>query len=359
MTLKKAQHLFSLLTVALLLAAVALQKDGRLWGYSFKHTEQAANTTQDTLRHLPDGTIVVNTTVLGKNIMGYGGPVPLELYVKEGIITQIKALENEETPEFFAEASVLFNRWKGKSVSVALQEKVDGISGATFSSQAIIDNVHQGLKWMARKEKADNNKAKVFEFSLKNMAALLVVLLAAIVPLFVKNKTYRTIQLFLNVVVLGFFCGSFLSYTVILSVVSNGLHSITLPIVGIMLVTAFVYPLLGKKSYYCNNICPLGALQELSGRCVKYKMKIKSRTVKRLDLIRQILWALLMLLMWSGVWFEWIDYEPFSAFIFGSASWVVISIAIVFVLLSAVVPRAYCRFVCPTGTLFKLGQSEK
>jgi polyferredoxin len=86
---------------------------------------------------------------------------------------------------------------------------------------------------------------------------------------------------------------------------------------------------------------------------------MKPKTVKRLDRFRQLLWAVLMFCLWTGIWFDWIDYEPFSAFIFQSASWVVIGIAIAFVLLSTIVMRPYCRFVCPTGTLFKISQNNK
>lgn len=83
------------------------------------------------------------------------------------------------------------------------------------------------------------------------------------------------------------------------------------------------------------------------------------RTVKMLDAARKLLWAVLMLCLWTGIWFDWIDYEPFSTFVFSSASWVVIVLAVVFVLLSTVVARPYCRFVCPTGTLLKASQSLK
>jgi polyferredoxin len=63
--------------------------------------------------------------------------------------------------------------------------------------------------------------------------------------------------------------------------------------------------------------------------------------------------------MLTGTGFEWMDYELFSAFIFQSAATVVIVLAIVFVVLSVFVTRPYCRFVCPTGTLFKLAEGNK
>lgn len=131
---------------------------------------------------------------------------------------------------------------------------------------------------------------------------------------------------------------------------------LTLIVPVVMLITAFVYPFLGMKSYYCTHVCPFGSIQEFVARCVSYKLKMKPTTVKRLDMFRQVLWAILMLCLWTGVWFDWIEYELFSAFAFQSASWVVIVIAIVFVALSTVIMRPYCHFVCPTGSLFKYSQ---
>ena len=51
------------------------------------------------------------------------------------------------------------------------------------------------------------------------------------------------------------------------------------------------------------------------------------------------------------------DYELFVAFIFQSATWIVMMMAVVFILLSFFVPRPYCRFVCPMGSFFKLSST--
>ena len=188
---------------------------------------------------------------------------------------------------------------------------------------------------------------------------IVVVLMAAILPLFIKNRTYRICQMALNVVVLGFWCGTFLSYASLMGYAAHGMDAVAVVIPVIMLITAFIYPLLGKKSYYCTNVCPFGSLQQVAATCVKHKMKIKPSVLRALNRFRQVLWVALMLLIWGGVWSEWVDYEPFSAFIFQSASWVVMVIAATFVLLSTVVTRPYCRFVCPMGTLLKISQGGK
>ena len=353
----KLQQLLCLLTCVLMVVAVSIRRDGKVAGQEVKDHQTASQKTEPMVV-LEDGSVRLNTTELGKDIVGYGGTVPLEITLHEGRVENIRALANSETPGFFKEASVLLTKWNGQTVEDAQKMKVDAVSGATFSSKAIIGNVQRGLQYAAKNPVKTSVWAE-FDFSAKAMAGLVVVLLAAIVPLFIKDRRYRMVQQILNVIVLGFWCGSFLNYTSIISYMSNGMNIVALIVPVIMLITAFVYPLFGKKSYYCTQVCPFGSLQELAGKCVGYKVRIKSATAKRLDKFRQILWAMLMLCLWTGVWFDWIDYEPFSAFVFQSASWVVIAFAIVFVAFSTVVMRPYCCFVCPTGSLLKYCQFSK
>ena len=338
-----------------MIAVVSVRRDGKLLGHSLRsETASSASSVNDTMRVEPDGSMVVNTTRLGKDITGYGGMVPLEIHVsKKGVITQVKALPNGETPEFFAKASTLLCAWKGKSLEQAEHMKVDAVSGATYSSRAIIGNMRLGLQY-AGKANAEANGSIAFDFSAKNIAGLVVALMAAIVPLVVRDRRYRLVQQVLNIVVLGFWCGTMISYSALIGYMSNGLNVIALLLPCVLLVMAFIYPLFGKKNYYCNHACPYGSLQELMGKTVRYKVKMSGATIRRLNTLRKVLWGVLMVCLWTGLWFDWVNYEPFSAFMVESASWVVIALALVFALLSAIVMRPYCRFVCPMGTLFKM-----
>lgn len=360
--MNKIQQICSLLVCLLLLSSLAIVKHGEWMGYELKpKMETAKNVNNDTLRTLSDGSMVINTTSLGSNISGYAGKVPLEITVKDGKVMAVKALDNAETPDFFELASDLLTRWNGKTIEEAMQTKVDAVSGATFSSKAIIGNMQRGLLYVRGQQAlaSEGNAANAFDSSVTNIAGLVVVLMAAILPLFIKNRKYHICQLVLNVVVLGFWCGAFLSYTSLIGYVAHGINVQAVIIPFIMLLTAFVYPLFGKKTYYCTHVCPFGSLQQVAGKFVKFKVKMSPKTVHRLDIFRQVLWALLMLCIWSGVWADWTNYEPFAAFIFQSASWIVIVLAAAFVLLSFFVTRPYCRFVCPMGTLFKLSQASK
>ena len=354
--MKKVYQLLSLLICILMIMAVSIRRDGKVLGHAITATD-APQTTADAMRQLDDGTIVINTTDLAKDVIGYSGTVPLEISVKEGVVTQVQALENDETPMFFEKARPLLSKWNGLTVEEAQTLDVDAISGATFTSNAIIENMHRGLDFAA-KNATSTHWWQQMDLSVKGIIGLIVALMAAIIPLFVNNPRYRICQQILNIGVLGFWCGSFLNYTAFINYMSNGMNIIVLFVPFILLITAFIYPLFGKKSYYCMQVCPFGALQELAGKCVKYKIPLSAKTQKSLNVMRQILWAVLMLCLWTGAWFDWIDYEPFSAFIVQSASWVVIVIAVVFVALSTVIMRPYCRFVCPTGTLLKISQSS-
>lgn len=333
------QQVCRLSACVLVLVSLAVIQYGELFGHSLHGEDTTA--PADTLRTLADGTIVVNTAPLAKDILGYGGKVPLEITVKDSVITDIRPLDNAESTDFFAQAAAMH---------------VDAVSGATLSSTALIGNMSRGLQYL-QQQPAVQPQAK--PFPLKTAAGLVVVLMAAILPLFVRNRTYLLIQQLLNIIVLGFWCGTALSYSSMTGYLAHGAAIAAFAIPAVMLITAFVYPLFGKKSYYCTFVCPFGALQQVAGRCVKYKLPLRPKTLHCLDIFRQVLWAALMCCIWSGVWSRWTDYEPFSAFIFRSASWVTIAIAAAFIALSFVITRPYCRFVCPVGTLLKTSQTSK
>ena len=352
--MKNLQQIILLFACILVLAVAAVQRDGKLLGnHVLSKDKQETKNKIDTLRTLDDGTVVLNTTFLAKDVKGFAGAVPLEIYLKKGKVEQVKALHNSETPEFMQEARELLGRWNGKTTEQALAMKVDGVTGATYTSNAIIGNMKAGLQYAAKNVKETSFFDKL-DLRTKTIIGLFVVLMAAIIPLFVKNKRYRVFQLLLNFVVLGLWGGTFISWSVLVGFMSGGINVWISLIPIVMLITAFVYPLFGKKKYYCTHVCPLGSVQELAGMANHNKWKMSKQTTEYLDHFRKVLFWILMLLMLAGVWSQWMDYELFVAFVFNSTAWVIILIAVVFILLSFFVPRPYCRFVCPMGSLLKL-----
>ena len=298
--------------------------------------------------------MVVNTAPLGKDIMGYGGPVPLRIYInKDGVIAKVEALDNAETPDFFNEAATLLHKWEGKNVDEALRMHVDAVSGATFSSKAIIANIDRGLQFAKKNE---TSVGGTVDWSAKGGLALVVVILGAVVPLLWRNRKWHYVQLVLNVAVLGLWSGTFVSYAMMLNVFSNGIPLASLSAMAaplLMLAVAFVYPVFGRPGHYCANICPLGSAQELMGKLSHRKFSVGKKAQKALTAFRMLLWGVLMVLMLGGITVGWMDYELFAAFIYSSAPVVMLVVAVLILVLSVFIGRPYCRFVCPTGTLMR------
>lgn len=388
--------LLSFVVVVLILSAAAIVRDGRIFGFDLRNgwamehgrqggqaSSTALTANNDTLTVMPDGAIVVNTRLLAKDVQGYGGQVPLRIHIdKGGVVDSIEAEPNAESPDFFSHASALFGKWQGKTVDEAMAEEVDAVTGATFSSRAIIANMKRGLAYAKRHAELNkDSKADFFApdaagsalgaagsadglgafasamgWTLGSFVAFLVAMLGAIVPLFVNNRRWHYVQLALNVVVLGLWTGTFLSYTLLMRFFSGGINIATFGTIAapfVMVWVAMLYPLIGRPGHYCANMCPFGSAQELAGKLTRRKLRLSPRLNRALNVFRNVLWGVLMVLMLTATWTAWMDYELFTAFLYTSASAWVIVLAVLFLVLSVWVPRPYCRFVCPTGSLFR------
>ena len=383
-------RLLSLVVVVLILAAAAILRDGRILGHDLREAHEAKALKNDTLEVTPDGAFVVNTKPLAKDVQGYGGPVPLKIHIKDGRVAAVEAEPNAESPDFLNRAKELLTHWQGKSVDEALAEEVDAVSGATFSSKAIIANMQRGLAYAKQHGQwgedgsvgalgtsaspieggsagalgtsappivgSVSNSVGALETSAPPIVALIVVLLGAVVPLFYNNRRLHLVQLAVNVVVLGLWTGTFVSYTLFLRIFAGGVSLSTIGALAaplLMLIVALIYPLAGRSGHYCANICPFGSAQELAGKLSRRKLRITPRVLKLLSVLRNLLWGVLMALLLTGTCTAWIDYELFTAFLYSSASVWVTVLAALFLVLSVWVPRPYCRFVCPTGALIK------
>lgn len=352
-------RLAALIAVFCLLASLAIVRDGRFFSHSLTPKQPSAEAQHPAIESLPNGQRVINTTTPGKDITGFNGPVPLLIYISGNKIDSVSALPNEETPKFFLRASALLHSWDGMDIDQAANTKVDAVSGATYSSNAIIGNFKAGVATI-EKTGVVSPQTEPWEWTLSYTFALIVALAAGVLPLIIKNKTYRLIQQLLNVGVLGFWTGTFLDYSVFMRVFSNGLpYTLASVLTLVLFIIAFIYPLLGKSGYYCAWVCPFGSLQELIHKIPVPRLHLSPGAVKGMTIFRNTLWCLLIISLWTGLLANWIDYEIFSAFIIESASWIIIIVGIVFCLLSFIIMRPFCHLVCPVGTLLNHSEGRK
>lgn len=358
--MKLTMQVIQLATCCLLILAIAINKNQKIFGFDLKKTElpDGGNTADEWTT--ADGYQVVSTQNIAKDIWGFGGNIPLHIYLKENKIERIEVREHSESADFFStvEKSGLIDTWNGLSPQEAMVKKVDAVSGATMSSIAVIQSVQKAMNYIEGGSVSSKSK---FEFlkSLTFWCTFLVVASGLIVPIYYKGKKYRIIQLILNVAILGFWTGNFVSLSLLVNYFSNGANVATAIIPLLLLTAAFVYPLFGKTNHYCLWLCPMGSCQELMGKIIPYKIKMKPQTVQTLTEFREWLWVIIMMVMWLEVGFELLDYELFSAFLFQQASVPLLIVAGLTLLLSGIVQRPYCRFVCPTGSLIKYSQQAK
>lgn len=343
----------------IMIAGVAIQRDQRIFGVALNEdrTEQTKNTKPEEWLD-EKGVRVISTAEFGKEFIGYNANIPLQIYLKDNKIEKVEALENEETPSFFDRVvkQGLLDSWNGLTPEEALKKQVDVVSGATYSSDAIIKSVQKTMLYVADNPNYTSAKPNL---DIKFFVVVVVILSGLILPFFIKSKLFRTIQLVLNVAVLGFWTCRFLSLSLLTGLVANKFEFWSVAITLLLLIAALIYPLWGKKDYYCLWLCPMGSFQELMGKIVPFKVKMSAQWVQILTWFRRILWFVLMLMLWLGIGFDLLNYEFFVAFMLVDAGWIVLTFAGVILLLSCIIPRPYCRFVCPTGTWVKIAVGEE
>lgn len=299
-----AARIVAFIVVFCILSSLAVIHNGSLFGRDatnlFSSNKTVSQESLDSVAAISynGSQEIINTTYIGKDISGYGGPVPLNIYATDGYIDSISALSNSETPGFFRrlESSGLTHAWDGKSFQEAAVLDVDAVSGATYSSNAFIGNVRAGIAYAEGVKASSSNP-----LSAATIAALIVILAGAILPLFIKKPLYRLVQQLLNVAVLGFWAGTFIDYAMMLNFFSGAPRmTLSFLVTLILLVVGLIYPLFNKPNFYCTWICPFGSLQELAGKVCNKKWKLSPALVKALDNFRQLLWVVLLSFLYIG-----------------------------------------------------------
>lgn len=105
----------------------------------------------------------LTTSPYGKDIIGYAGPTPI--LITFDIAKNVKStdiLENNETPGFITMiySRGFFNSWNGVNISKISSKKVDTLSGATFTTRAVLKNVEKRVKMITGDSSVEDSKKK-------------------------------------------------------------------------------------------------------------------------------------------------------------------------------------------------------
>ncbi|MBS5942286.1 MAG: FMN-binding protein [Finegoldia magna] len=122
--------LATLVTVAIVFSIISYNKKHKI-NYATNNKTQIASGSN--VEGLKDGEYEGNS-------QGYGGDFKVKIKIKNGELSAINVVTNNETPEYYEKASVIIAQILEKG-----NTDVDSISGATISSEAIKNAVRDGL----------------------------------------------------------------------------------------------------------------------------------------------------------------------------------------------------------------------
>ena len=110
----------------------------------FAMTAQADNVMTKT----QDGTYIVNTTTLAKDVEGYAGATPLEVHIKKNVIVKVVPLKNQDGPKYNAKVKKeMLTKYEGMNVKSGTVQDVDAVTGATFTSKAMQENIRRAVDY--------------------------------------------------------------------------------------------------------------------------------------------------------------------------------------------------------------------
>lgn len=207
---------------------------------------------------------------------GYGGPLKVAVGVDlEGQVVGVVVVETKETAAWVARIneSDLFENLTGKAYSdpFELNQDVDVISGATYSTRAIVNSTRTAIRQIAKDELAfsvPEEKPPDIIFGVPEIAllGLFAVGYFGHQKNFKYTKQVRWISMLAGLLILGFMYNNPLSIAFINKLLIGYFPDWRTNLYWYMLIGGilFVYTV-DNKNPYCEWFCPFGAVQECFG----------------------------------------------------------------------------------------------
>ncbi|MCM8524970.1 MAG: 4Fe-4S binding protein, partial [Lentisphaeraceae bacterium] len=131
----------------------------------------------------------------------------------------------------------------------------------------------------------------------------------------------------------------------------NGVPVHNAAVLAGFVVLMFAIPWTTRKQIYCQQICPHGLIQETMAQKIpsKYSWKLSQELKWTLKFIPGLLLLLSLIALLFELPLELADLEVFSAWYPTRASTVCLILFVLSIILSAFIPKGYCKYACPTG----------
>jgi len=293
-----------------------------------------------------------------ESAMGYGGPLKMAVAVdSKGTIFDLAVVDSKETPSYLKKVleAKFLDKIIGKSYNqnYSLGNEIDGISSATYSSQAILEAAKKGSRFVANRVLGFDIPAEETPSIQFGLAEIVLIFLFA-AGYFAHKKTFkytkiaRWATLLTGLVFIGFYFNK--PFT--LSMVNQLFLGYFPPLHShlywyLMLGGIFLVFTVENKNPYCQWFCPFGAAQECMGLVggAKHRSPGKLKTVFKWTLRIVTLVAIIaaLLLRNPGV----TSYEVFGTLFKLTGSNLQFAILGIVLVASVFIKRPWCNYLCP------------
>jgi NosR/NirI family transcriptional regulator, nitrous oxide reductase regulator len=290
---------------------------------------------------------------------GFGGPLKVAVSVDlEGTVVNAVVVEHRETPSWFEKVikSPLIGSMKGKSYMdpFEIDGDVDGLTGATYTTRAVIQSVKKASREIALNEL---NLTKPVEKPVRiqwGYPEIVLMLLLAVAVFGIKTasgktkKRIRWLLLLSGMVVIGFMVNHPLTLVDISKFLMGYWPDIHYQLYWYLLIFGVLLIFLTtNKNIYCHYICPFGAAQEclaVFGKARNFQSRQYHSAFKWLR--RAVVWlAVFVALIFRNPGIS--SYEVYSTlFSLSGTNREVLFLSIV-LLVSLFVKRPWCKYLCP------------
>lgn len=306
----------------------------------------------------------LRTSPAADRIIGYQGPtdaiVAFDSTGRVAGVAVLASFDNEPYVGYVRDDAAFRGVYRGMTLDELAgvgdgAATVEGVSGATMTSQAVAAGIVRAAREQAGREAAARSRSLVGWVTRIEGPQLggIGVIAAGLVTAFTRLRGGWFGRLALPLAVLaylGFGAGALVSQAQTWGWAQSGVPRGAVVLLVLSLV-AFLAPITTRRNVYCSHLCAHGAAQQLLVRLAKPRRQPPAWLRPWLQVLP---WALLVVAILASL-LHWpvnlVDLEPFDAYLPTVAGLAALLIFAASLLASWLSPMAFCRHGCPTGAL--------
>ncbi|MFH0781218.1 MAG: 4Fe-4S binding protein [Pseudomonadota bacterium] len=310
--------------------------------------------------HVPGGYIFPSAP-LARGIRGYGGEIPLAIWLDDhGILKDFRLLRSNETPVYLIFLRNWLESLKDREMFTAMPlQGIDAVSGATMSSAAIMKTLTRSTTAFGEVVLGHSSQAAATaSFASVPSWQFTALLLWTVVTLAARYRPHRWLRrsiLLISLVLFGIVLNLQYTSQQVMALLS-GNFSWEITSSGFFLVVTIPLVVILFGNVYCGYLCPFGALQEFLGdlRPVRFFPDPRRQVWRYGRFGKYVLLFLLVLLFALTRDFSVLHADPLIT-IFGAARGRMVTIlALSILVFSLFFRRFWCRNLCPAGAFLSL-----